>query len=326
MGDTSLQVLATADPPDHEAHRKMLAPLFTPKKLALLEADVRRTAELHIDGAIKKGSVEFMSEVANLVPITIINKLIGFKNANLDYLLQAAFDSTAVVGGALSETELVEIGLRAAEVFNWVSAQMATASTSDDSVLSALKSFVNNGQLDIQCAVGMVHLLLSAGGESTTSLIGNAIRLLAEDTSLQETLRQHPVQIANFLEEVLRFEAPFRSHIRSVPRDTALGSVPIPAGALVLLFWAAGNRDPKVFKEPEKFDVNRPRKHMTFGRGIHMCIGAPLARLEAKIVLEELLQRTTSFTLIAGKPPQWVESLQVRRYAELPISLEPKKT
>ncbi len=321
MGDNKMQVLATADPPQHGEHRKILAPLFTPKKLSALETDIRAVAENCIDTAVRNGGAEFMSEVANIVPISIIDRMLGFKGADLNYLLQAAFDSTSVVSGVLSEAELVETGGRAFAIFGWVSEQLERATPTGNSVLSILKALVDAGTLDLQYAVGMVHLLLSAGGESTTSLIGNAVRILADDPVLQQQLRTQPDQIATFLEEVLRFESPFRSHLRSTPRNTTLSGITIPAGALVLMFWAAGNRDPDVFENPDQFDIDRPRKHMTFGRGIHMCLGAPLARLEAKIVLQVLLERTDNFTLNADNQPEWVESLQVRRYAKLPVRL-----
>lgn len=147
------------------------------------------------------------------------------------------------------------------------------------------------------------------------------MRWLAEDQSLQEMIRQQPELLPAFIEEVLRLESPFRCHLRSVPRDTHLGGNAIPAGATVLLFWAAGNRDPEVFANPDTLDLSRPRQHMTFGRGIHTCVGAPLARLEALIVLRALLARTRSITLTPGHTPSWVSSLQVRRHEHLQVTV-----
>ena len=144
-------------------------------------------------------------------------------------------------------------------------------------------------------AIGILHTLLSAGGESTTSLLGNAVRILAEHPDLQEHLRQNPEQIPAFVEEALRLEPPFRYHMRSVPKDTTLGGVDIPAGATVLLLWGAANRDAAEFERPDEIDLHRqvPRRHVAFGRGIHHCVGAPLARIEARNVLTVLLERTT---------------------------------
>jgi len=139
--------------------------------------------------------------------------------------------------------------------------------------------------------------MLAAGGESTTSLIGNAVRLLADHQDLQQRLRQQPELIPSFVEEALRLESPFRHHMRSVSKDTTLGGVDIPAGATVLLFWGAANRDPAVFERPDEVVLGRPRRHVAFGRDIHYCVGAPLARLEARVVLTVLLNCTSSITL-----------------------------
>jgi cytochrome P450 len=174
-------------------------------------------------------------------------------------------------------------------------------------------------------AVVILHTLLSAGGESTTSLIGNAVRILAEDRELQNRLRESPDLIPMFVEEALRLEPPFRYHMRHVPNDTELGGVDIPAGATVLLLWGAANRDSAMFDNPESIDLTRdaPRRHVAFGLGIHHCVGAPLARVEAKNVLRVLLSRTSQITLDRQRQPSWVNSLMVRRHKELPVHLVP---
>ena len=164
---------------------------------------------------------------------------------------------------------------------------------------------------------------LSAGGESTTSLLGSAVRILAEQPELQERLRKRPALIPAFVEEALRLESPFRYLMRSVASDTSLAGEDIPAGATVLLFWGAANRDPTEHDNPDDVDLDRRvlRHHVAFGRGIHHCVGAPLARVEARTVLTVLLERTASFSLDESRPPQWVNSLMVRRHERLPLRL-----
>jgi cytochrome P450 len=157
----------------------------------------------------------------------------------------------------------------------------------------------------------------------TTSLLGNAARILAERPDLQEQLRRHPELVEKFVEEVLRREPPFRHHLRSARHDTTLGGVDIPADATVLLLWGAANRDPAEYERPDEVDLERlaPRHHLAFGRGIHHCVGAPLARIEARIVLTELLEHTNTITLDPNDPPRWVNSLMVRRHEHLPLRL-----
>ncbi|MGO9058630.1 MAG: cytochrome P450 [Candidatus Binataceae bacterium] len=125
-------------------------------------------------------------------------------------------------------------------------------------------------------------------------------------------------------EQALRRESPFRHHLRSVPKDTRLGDVDIPAGAMVLLLWGAANRDPAVFERPDEVVLGRHRRHVAFGRDIHYCVGAALASLEARVVLTVLLEGTSSITLDPDRTPRWVNSLMVRRHEPLPVQLIPQ--
>jgi cytochrome P450 len=292
--------------------------------MAALEPDVVEIAEDCVGQALNEGSVDFMAAIGNVVPITMISRLIGFHDSDLDQLLNAAFDSTAMLGSTLSYDELVAHIARTGEIEEWVSRQLSTAmSEPSHDLLEAVAEGVDSQAFSEVEAVVILHTLLSAGGESTTSLIGNAVRILADDRELQSQLRQSPELIPMFVEEALRLEPPFRYHMRYVPNDTALGGVEIPAGATVLLLWGAANRDAAMFDHPESIDLTReaPRRHVAFGRGIHHCVGAPLARVEARNVLSVLLARTSDITLDPQRRPRWVNSLMVRRHEELPVRL-----
>ncbi|WP_299690747.1 cytochrome P450 [Hydrocarboniphaga sp.] len=325
FGEAGIQALATADPPSHGVHKRAVFPEFVGKRMSLLEPEIAELATSLVERAIDRRNVDFMAEVGNLIPITVINRLIGFRNSNLERLLQTAFDSTALVGGALSQQQLFECVGRSVETQSWIAEQVAAAAAEPgDDILTSIRNGVESGAFSASEGTGILMILLAAGGESTTSLLGNAVRILADNAELQQKLRQQPDLIPAFVEEVLRLEAPFRSMLRSVPKDTTLGGVEIPAGSTVLLFWSAGNRDPAAFENPEELVLERPRRHLTFGKGIHHCVGAPLARIEGRTVLSVLLERTSSFTLDADQPPQWVESLQVRRYERLPLTLVPR--
>jgi cytochrome P450 len=324
IGDAASQALATADPPLHAVHRRTVFSEFIAKRMTALEPEVAEIVTGCVERALDQRNVDFMALVGNVVPITVIGSLIGFRNSDPMTLLRAAFDSTALVGGTLSQPELFEHVGRSAEIQTWIGAQLAEAKQTGDDILTTVKRGVDSGALSAQEGTGILHILLAAGGESTTSVIGNSVRILAENAALQQQLRDQPDRIKPFLEEVLRLESPFRSMLRSVPKDTKLGGVDIPEGSTVLMFWSAGNRDPAAFESPDEMVLDRPIRHMTFGRGIHTCVGAPLARLEGRVVLSKLLGRTASFTLDPDQqPPEWVESLQVRRYQNLPLKLVP---
>ena len=323
-GDASVQALATADPPAHALHRSTVFPELVAKRMQELERDVVDIANGCVTRALGNGTVEFMTAIGNVVPITMISRLIGFHDSNLDQLLRAAFDSTAMLGSTLSYDELIEHIGRTGEIQTWLTGQLSTAMMGpDDDLLGSVARGVDAGTLSEVEANVILHTLLSAGGESTTSLLGNAVRILAEHPELQQHLRRHPEQIPTFAEEALRLESPFRYLMRSVPRDTTLGAVDIPAGATVLLLWGAANRDTAEFERPDEVDLQRrtPRRHVAFGRGIHYCVGAPLARVEARHVLTVLLERTSSITLDPEAAPRWVNSLMVRRHEQLPVRL-----
>jgi cytochrome P450 len=316
-----VQTLATADPPAHTAHKKAVFPELVARRMSAMAPEIEQVAEECIERLLQAGSGDFMATVGNLVPIIVVSKLVGFKGSDAHKLLQAAFDSTAVVGGNLTKFQLYLCFFRSFLIQRWIARQLRTTLATDDHILASIKRAVEQGTLREMEGRVILHILLAAGGESTTSLLGNAVRILGESPVLQQTIRAQPDLIPAFLEEVLRLESPFRFHLRSVPKETTLGGASIPAGATVLLFWSAGNRDAEVFDRPDEIDLARPRAHMTFGRGIHTCVGAPLARLEALIVLRMLLARTSRIALDPSRPPRWVPSLQVRRHERLFVSV-----
>jgi cytochrome P450 len=324
FGDVALQALATADPPAHALHRNTVFPELVAKRMAELEPDVVDIANECVTRALDRGTVDFMTAIGNVVPITVISRLIGFHDGNLDQLSRAAFDSTAMLGLTLSHDELIELIGRSGEIQSWITDQVSTAlNEPGDDLLGAVARGVQGGVFgDVEANI-ILHTLLSAGGESTTSLLGNGVRILAERPELQLHLRRNPDEIPAFIEEALRLESPFRYNMRSVPNDTTLGGVAIPAGSTVLLLWGAANRDPAEFDRPDAVDLRRqiPRRHVSFGRGIHHCVGASLARMEARTVLTVLFERTNSITLDVELAPRWVNSLMVRRHEQLPVRL-----
>ena len=164
--------------------------------------------------------------------------------------------------------------------------------------------------------------LVAAGAESTVSLLGTSVWLLARHPDIVAALAADRELIPVFVEEVLRLESPFRGHYRHVVNDTTLGQTPLPAGSHLYLMWGAANRDPAIFDYADSIslDPSDRRSHMAFGKGIHLCVGAPLARLEARLGIAQLLDATSEFRL-ASPDPQWERSLMVRRLTTLPLIL-----
>jgi cytochrome P450 len=323
FGGTAPPTLATADPPLHTTHRKAVFPELVARRMLTLEADIRALCETAIDGALHDDPFEFMSAVGNVVPITVVAKLIGFRDINPAQLLEAAFDSTAMIGGTMTLDRLTELVTRIGVIQEWIRAQVAGTSDADeDGILLAVRRALDAGTLQEGEVQIILHTLLSAGGETTSSLVGNAVRLLADDQELQQQLREDPGLIDAFVEEALRLESPFRQQMRSIPHDTTLAGVDIPSGSTVVLLFGSANRDSTQFDNPDTVDLGRssPRRHLAFGHGIHYCVGAALARIEARAVLDTLLERTGTFSVDPADVPRWAESFLVRRHEHLPLT------
>jgi cytochrome P450 len=317
-----VDTLATADPPVHTAHRNAVFPELVARRMATLRPEIEDLADDHITSALTHSPLEVMSDIANAIPIRIVSKLIGFQNEDPARLLAAAFDSTAMFAAAEPHGEILNCMERTAEVFSWIGDQLQqTLEHGAEGILGAIGAAVAKEDLALGEGIVIMHTLLSAGGESTTSLLGNAIHMLAFQPELQACLRDKPELITSFIEEALRLESPFRYHLRHATRSTELGGVRIPAGSTMLLFWGAANRDPAEYDRPDEVVLDRPasRHHLAFGRGIHLCVGAPLARLEAQVVLMRLLEHTTQLALDPDHHPTLVSSLMVRRFASLPV-------
>ena len=170
--------------------------------------------------------------------------------------------------------------------------------------------------------ISILLQILTAGNESTTSLIGSALLLLLENPDVEQRIRADRALLEPFIEEVLRLESPFHGHFRLVRRDTEVAGEPLPEGSRVMLLWSAANRDGDEFPNPDAIDLARrnAKAHLGFGIGIHHCIGAALARLETRVTLETLLARTSALRRADGKIAH-VPSLLVRCLAALPIEL-----
>jgi hypothetical protein len=189
-----------------------------------------------------------------------------------------------------------------------------------DDLISTLVPLVDDGQLSPTALYGWCLLILIAGHETTTGLIGNAVTTFLQHPEAMASLRAEPARIDRAIEEILRFESPVDRQTRLAIEDLELGGKRIPAGSRMYCLLAAANRDPEAFAEPETLDIDRwPNRHLGFGYGIHFCLGAYLARLEARTAVLEVLSRYPNLTL-AGTPKRW-RGQTMRRYESVPVDL-----
>ncbi len=313
-------VLATADDPAHAAHRKMLVPQLAAKRIRALEPFISETMDQLWHDGVRDGRIEWMSAVANRLPMMIVARLIGVPDEDVDQLAAWGYAGTQVVEGLVDADQLARAGVAVMELAGYINDHFGRAALDPrDNLLGDLATACASGALDNLTAQVMMITLFSAGGESTASLIGSAAWILATRPEVQRRVRDAPELLGPFLEEVLRCESPFRGHYRHVRRDTSLGGVNLPAGSRLLLLWGAANRDPSRFAAPNEFQVDRPaQSHLAFGKGAHFCVGAALARLEARIVIGELLARTSQFGI--AEAGRWLPSLLVRRLERLELT------
>jgi cytochrome P450 family 144 len=317
-----IQALATADDPAHAAHRKLLVPLLTARRINALEPFIAETAQrLWVEG-LRDGTIEWMSAMANRLPMMIVTRLIGVPDLDSEQLMRWGYASTQVVEGLVGPDELAAAGAAVLELAGYINEhfQRAAADPRDD-LLSVLATACATGELADLTALNMMITLFSAGGESTASLIGSAVRILADRPDVAKHVRENPTLLDTFLEEVLRYEPPFRGHYRHVRGETTLCGEQLEEGSRLVLLWGAANRDPSHFDDPNTFRLGRStgKGHIAFGKGAHFCVGAALARLEARIVIGQLLKRTS--LIEATDTGRWLPSLLVRRLEHLELTV-----
>lgn len=320
MGEpgTAVHALATADDPVHAMHRKILLPHLSAKRVRVIEEFATRTADWLWDENLRDGQIEWMTAIANRLPMMVVARLLGLPDDDVDKLIRLGYATTTLLDGIVTPDQLEAAGRAAIELSAYVMEHFEKPSTNAESGLIAdLAARYASGELEQLPAMGMMLTLFSAAGESTASLLGNAAWILTDRPEIQQQVRENPELLGVFIEEALRFEAPFRGHYRHVWHDTTLAGVEVAANSHLLLMWGAANRDPAHFEAPNEFRLNRSsaKNHVTFGKGAHFCVGAALARLEAQIVLRRLLERTT--WIEAADVGEWLPSILVRRRKHL---------
>jgi cytochrome P450 len=283
--------ITTMDPPKHAAHRALLMKLITPKRLKENEAFMWRLADRQIDEFLAKGECEFIGQFASPFALLVIADLLGVPEedhkAFRARLGQSAIGSTD--HDAMTHSPLEFLYQR----FSAYVEDRRREPRSD--VLTGLASakFPDGSTPEVIDAVRIAANLFAAGQETTVRLLGAALQLLGERPDLQKLLREDPGRILNFVEETLRIESPVKGDFRLSRVPTTIGGVPIPAGTTLMVLNGAASRDPRRFESPGEFRIDRAnaREHLAFGQGVHTCPGAPLARAEARVSVERLLDR-----------------------------------
>jgi len=329
MGVIPSDVLALSDPPAHTAERKVGHRGLNARVVKAMEDEVTALCREMMDAIIDGGELEFMRDFAWRLPMRLIIRMLGFPEADYEKIKDWCVHGIATQSGIAQGAALARSQAELVVFYRYCWQQFILAKRRPRDDLSAVFVQAATGEDAVMAehtAVSAVMQLLIAGSDSSATSMGNALKLLIENPEIQTQLREDldgllPV----FIEEVFRLEAAFQGHFRWTKSATQLHGVHLPADSRVFLMWAAGNRDERVFTAPDdiRLDRSNGKKHLTFGHGIHACIGRELARTEIRIVLREFLLRTENLSL-AGPSP-YVASMFARTLQCLPIRFTAKR-
>ncbi len=314
------------DPPYHTALRRLLSRAFTPRSVTDLESEIRSFARDLLDKQIDSDGFDFVEDLGAQLPGMVIAAMLGIPDSDRDYVRRL---SDAQLHRDPGEADMERHNRVAAELVSYYSDQLAERRKRPrQDMMSALLTAEiadDDGtprKLSEPEAVAFIKLLSTAGNETTAKLIGFIGAVLAQFPDERHKLAMRPELIPAGVEEILRFEPPALCLARCVTTDVVLHGQTVTAGSVVVLIQAATGRDPRQFRDPDRLDVGRKiERHLSFGFGPHVCLGAPLARLEARVALEETLARFPEWEVVWSGSEIVHTGSAVRGYAKLPIRI-----
>lgn len=324
-------VLLNADPPDHRRQRKLVNPAFRPDRIRAMEpAMVEVTSRLLagvIDDLRVTGSTDIVTRFAVGLPMTIIAMALGVADDDLATFKRWSDDIVMPVGNHSPSVEQVKGFLISTKEFTeYFLAQIASrkVAPTGDLLCDIANARIDGEELTDDEQLGMLQQFLVAGNETTTNLIANIVRRLAEEPSLQDRLRDRPELIEGLVEEMLRLEAPVGGLFRQAKVDVEIAGTRIPAGDHLWILFASANRDHCKFESPDSVDPERPnvKEHLAFGNGEHFCPGAGLARSEARIATQMLLEALVNIRLTPDNDFRYGDSFVLRGLTGLRIAAD----
>ncbi len=318
------------DPPAHDRLRGLVNQAFTPKIIRRLEPRMVEIAQQLLDKALTQRKTDLVRALTYPLPVTIIAEIIGVPTEDSErfkYWSDKLVETLGVGIFAPPDRETFERNQKLVEELSAYFARLADErrrSPREDLLSGLVAAEVEGSKLSFDELVQMLILLLVAGNETTTTLIGNVVLTLLEQPETLERVRKDPALVPAAVEEVLRFSSPVQLDPRVATRDVELAGTVVPKGEFAICWLASANRDDAMFRDPDRFDPDRKEsRHLSFGFGTHYCLGSNLARLEAQIALRVLLERTRSFQLANTEPLPLHKSFVFRGFTSIPMDLEP---
>ena len=320
--------LINADPPRHTKIRKFVADAISPRRLRALEPIVRKWAQEQIDMMLTKGRADIFADLAFPLPALTGFSLIGFPREDLELLKSWCNRRVAFTYGRAPIDEQVRVAESVAAFWSYTNEFIAgrIANPIDDFTSDMVRHHLREPEeFTPRDIAGVLFGMSLAAHETTTNLIVNGMRRLLENREQWEALVANPPLITNAVEECLRYDTPVIAWRRRAKTDIELDGVTIPAEATILMLFFSANRDPAQFNDPDAFDITRrtARKHITFGKGTHFCSGAPLARMEMRVVLELLTAKAPGLTLVPDQHYEFVPNIALRAPQQLLVDMNP---
>jgi len=339
-GYPRVPTMLTADMPDHTRYRRLISKAFTPKVIAELEPVIRAITTRLIDAwfAAAPGEpvdLEFVEKFGVPLPVEVIAHALNVPDERLADFKRWSDDSIAGIGTQIDLDQRVEAEKGVNEFQHYFAEQFEQRKVNprDDLLTNLLNARVDDDDpdvtdkrpLDMPEMLSIVQQLLVAGNETTTKLLTETVRLLAENPDQWQQLKDDPSRAPAIVEEALRLSTPTQGMFRIATKDHELEGVQIPKGARIVIVFASANRDAELFGEPDAFDPDRDnlRDHLAFGKGIHFCLGAALSRLEGKVALEEFARRVDRFELDESNDFGYHPSFLLRGLKRLDITVTP---
>lgn len=314
-------ILLFEDPPLHDLHRRLLSRVFTPRRMLAVEDLVRGFCSRALDPLMDADGFDFVADLGAIMPMRTIGYLLGIPEEGQEKIRDRTDKNISVGEGAgdVSATIFAESLAEFAEYIEWRSTH-----PSDDLMTELLNAEVEEPdgtrrQLDRTEVLAYTAMIAGAGGETTARLIGFMGQLLGEHPDQRHELAADPSLIPSAVEETLRFEPPSPVQARYVARDVELYGQTVTEGSYMLLLNGSANRDDTRYTDPDRYDIHRKDSHLSFGQGLHFCLGSALARLEARVAFEEVLKRWTDWE-VDYEHASRARTSSVRGWAHMPVT------